>query len=212
MTKIPITQRETVCAVTSLIVVCVCLTLGAGPAAAQNPRIQVGGHVSVLRLSELDTTDVGVGASIVGPLTPVVAIDGALTWIPGDDGADALERQHRTLGLIGLRATAVNGTVQLFARGRLGFLRFGEQDSVVCILIFPTPLGCRLATGYTAFAADLGGGASIGLGSSGHVRLNIEAGDLLVRYGLETLRPEGEITDGFVGHNPLVTIGLGWQF
>jgi hypothetical protein len=195
-------------------VVWVGLTLGAWPAAAQNTGIQVGGQVSILRLSELDTTDVGVGAQIVGPLTPVVAIDGALTWIPGarDVDVDALESQHRTLGLIGLRATAVNGNVQFFARGRVGFLRFGEQDAVVCIAIFPTPLGCRLAAGYSAFAADFGGGASIGLASSGHLRVNIEAGDLLVRYGLEALRPRGEVTDGFVGHNPLVSVGLGWQF
>ena len=52
----------------------------------------------------------------------------------------------------------------------------------------------------------------MGLGSSGQLRLNIEAGDLLVRYGLEVLRPGGEITDGFVSHNPLVSIGLGWRF
>jgi hypothetical protein len=34
----------------------------------------------------------------------------------------------------------------------------------------------------------------------------------MVRYGLTAYRPRGEITDGVVGHNPLVSVGLGWQF
>jgi hypothetical protein len=108
--------------------------------------------------------------------------------------------------------TGAKGDVEFFARGRVGFLRFGEEDSVVCIAIFPVPLGCRLATGYTALASDFGGGADIGLGSNGRLRVHIEAADLLLRYALEALRPRGEITDGFVGHNPLISIGLGWRF
>ena len=198
----------------SLIVTCVFVTVGSSTAIAQTRGVETGGHVSILRLSEFDSTDVGVGAHVIGHLMSVVAIDGALTWFPGarDFEEDGLVSQHRTLGLVGIRATVGKGDVQFFARGRVGFLRFGERDSAVCIAIFPTPLACRLATGYTAFASDFGGGASVGLGSSGQLRVNIEAGDLLVRYGLEALRPRGEITDGFVGHNPLLAIGLGWRF
>lgn len=190
------------------------LTLGAPPAAAQNAGVETGGHVSLLRLSELETTDAGVGAHVVWPLTSVVAIDGAFTWFVGtrDSEADALESPHRTLGLAGLRASLGNGDVEFFARARVGFFRFGEQDSVVCIAIFPPPLGCGLATGYTALASDFGGGASIGLGSSGQLRVHIEAGDLLVRYKLQAFRAKGEITDGFVGHNPLMSFGLSWRF
>jgi hypothetical protein len=198
----------------SLIVTCVFLTVGSSTAIAQTRGVETGGHVSILRLKEFDSTDVGVGAHVIGHLMSIVAIDGALTWFPGDGDfeANALESQHRTLGLVGLLGSIAKGDVEFFARARVGFLRFGEQDSAVCIAIFPIPLGCRLATGYTAFASDFSGGASAGLGSSGQLRLTIEAGDLLVRYGLEALRPRGEITDGFVGHNPLVNIGLGWRF
>jgi hypothetical protein len=198
----------------SLIVICVFVTVGSSTTVAQNRGVETGGDVSILRLSEFDSTDVGVGAHMIGHLKSVVAIDGALTWFPGarDFEEDALESQHRTLGLLGIRATIGKGEIQFFARGRVGFLRFGERDSAVCIAIFPTPLACRLARGYTAFAADFGGGASVGLGGSDQLRVNIEAGDLLVRYGLEVLRPRGEITNGFVGHNPLVSVGLGWRF
>lgn len=200
--------------ISSLIVIWITLTIGSSSAVAQSSGVEIGGHGSILRLSELKTTDAGVGAHAIWPLTSVVAIDGAFTWFPGarDFQADVLERQHHALGLVGLRATVGNGRVEYFARGRVGFLRFGERDSVVCIAIFPTPLLCRLAIGYTAFASDFGGGASIGVGSSGQLRVDIEAGDLAVRYGLEASRPGGEITDGFVGHNPMVSIGLGWRF
>jgi hypothetical protein len=190
------------------------MTVGSSTAVAQNRRFETGGHVSILRLSEFDSTNVGVGAHVIGHLTSVVAIDGALTWFPGtgDFDTNALERQRRILGLVGLRTSVARGDVEFFARARAGFLRFGEQDSAVCVATFPIPLGCRLATGYTAFASDFGGGASVGFGSSGQLRVNIEAGDLLVRYGLEAVRPRGETTDGFVGHNPLVSIGLSWRF
>ena len=47
------------------------LALGASPASAQGLGIEAGGHVSVLRLSEFETTDVGVGAGVLWPVTPV---------------------------------------------------------------------------------------------------------------------------------------------
>ena len=102
--------------------------------------------------------------------------------------------------------------MNLFARGRAGFLRFGSEPATACILIFPTPLVCQLAGGYTAFAADLGGGASVALIPSRRLRASVAAGDLMVRYGLQALRPNGTATDGFISHNLLVTIGAVWQF
>jgi len=200
--------------VASLMALCVATAIGSSTAAAQNRHVEVGGHVSILRVSEFDVTDVGVGASVVWPLTPVVAIDGAFTWFPGagDGEADQFENQHRTLGLVGLRAAITHRDVELFARARAGLLRFGDQGSVVCIAIVPVPLGCQLAAGYTAFAAGFGAGVSVGLAPAGRLRVRIEAGDLLVRYGLDAERAQGQITEGFLSHNPLVTIGLGWRF
>jgi hypothetical protein len=129
-----------------------------------------------------------------------------------DVAAAVLKNQHRALGLIGVRAMVGSEGVELFARGRGGFLRFGEQGPTVCIAIFPPPLSCRLSAGYTAFASHFGAGASVTLGSSGRLRVHIEAGDLLVRYGVQSFRPSGEINDGFVSHNLLVSVGLGWRF
>ena len=48
--------------------------------------------------------------------------------------------------------------------------------------------------------------------NDGRLRLRFDIGDLLVRYNLAALRPNGESTDGFVGHNFLTSIGVDWRF
>jgi hypothetical protein len=198
----------------TMLIVLMAVMAGSSRAMAQTPAAEIGGHVGVLRLSELDTTDTGVGADAVWHVAPAFAIDGAFTWFPGSDASTGGlgRRQQRTLGLAGVRTGVTAGTVDLFARARGGFLRFGSEPATVCILIFPTPLSCQLAAGYTAFAAEVGGGASVGLIPSGRLRASLEAGDLMVRYGFTSFRPGGTTSDGFLSHNLLLTIGAAWRF
>jgi hypothetical protein len=198
----------------SALIVLAVLTVGSSRAAAQTGAVEVGGHVGVLRLSELDTTDSGIGADVVWHFAPSLAVDGAFTWFPGADpfSGGSSRRQDRALGLAGLRAGVTAGSVDLFARARAGYLRFSQGPPTVCIAIFPTPLVCQLSGGYTAFAADFGGGASVGLTPSGRLRATVEAGDLLVRYGFMSLRPNGGTTDGFISHNLLISFGAAWRF
>jgi hypothetical protein len=197
---------------------CTAVFVRTASAAAQpaDGNVEVGGHFAALRLSQFDTTDAGVGLHAMWPIVTGLAVDGALTWFPGDDefDADSFSAQSRMLGLAGLRVGTDLGRVMVYGRGRAGLLRFAEQDNVACIAIFPVPLSCRLATGHTAFAGDLGAGASLGLGSDDRLQLRLEASDLIVRYDvdIEVRRPNGEVSDGFVGHNLLVQIGLGWRF
>ena len=124
---------------TALIVVWASLALGSSPAAAQNSGVETAGHLSILRLSELETTDVGVEADVIWPIASGVAVDSSFTWFPAerdDVNAAALENQHRALGLIGVRAIGGSDDVELFARGRAGFLRFGEQGPTVASPFF----------------------------------------------------------------------------
>ena len=188
------------------------VSAGSSQAMAQTHGAEVGGHVDVLRLSELSATDAGVGPDVAWRFSPSLAIDGSLTWYPSASTAGSSQHQQRTLGLAGVRTGVTAGTVDLFARARGGFLRFGSQPTTVCILIFPPPLSCQLAAGYTAFAADVGGGASVALIPSGRLRASVGAGDLMVRYGFQALRPSGTTTEGFISHNLLLTIGATWQF
>jgi hypothetical protein len=189
----------------------------ASPAAAQPfyPPLEVGGHVSVLHLSEFDAPGAALGVDFARSVGHGLALDGSLTAFLGDRQLRPtllFWDRWRILGLIGARAGRAWGRLEGSAHARAGFLRFTSGDSVVCTATFPTPLDCRLAAGYTAFAADVGGGVSVALNGSGRRRLRIEVSDLLVRYGVEATRPGGEVTDGFTSHNLLVNVGMAWRF
>ena len=210
-------NRSSVYRLSRVLIVCAAaITLDAPHAAAQTSEsgVEIGGHLNVLRINEFEITDLGLGVDAALQLTPRIAIDGTLAWFPGETEfeIDSIASQHRVLGLVGARSGITRGRIDMYGRGRLGFLRFGEQDSVICTLIFPATLGCRLASGYTALAVDLGGGISTRLTNDGRFRFRVDIGDLLVRYNLAALRPNGESTDGFVGHNLLTSIGVDWRF
>ncbi len=185
------------------------------PAVAQDaPSLELAAQVATLRLSEFDTTDVGIGVNAAWRLTPLLAVDGALSWFPGsDDDEQRIERQGRVLGLAGLRAGVQSGPLELFGRVRPGFLRFSGQDNVACILIFPVPLECQVLGGQTSFVTEIGGGVRVAVGETRRMFVSFDLGDLLVRYGSESLRPNGDVSeDGFVSHNLTANVGVGWKF
>ena len=187
----------------------------AGPAFAQERRVELGGQVTTLRLSEFETTDAGVGVMAGWRLNPVLAVDGALSWFPGgdDDGFPRVDRQQRVLGLAGIRAGVRSGALELYARARPGFLRFDAEDNVPCIAIFPPPLDCQVLTGHTSFVTELGGGVRIGLGAERRTFLSFDISDLLVRYGRQAIRRGERISeDGFVSQNLAAGVGIGWTF
>jgi len=188
----------------------------AGPVFAQTPEgtVDIGGHVSGLRLKEFDVTDTGIGINATWQATPIIALDGAFTWFPGNDGTAGrrIEHQQRVLGVIGARTGIRRGPVELFGRARGGFLRFSELDGAVCVAVttVPLPLECQIATGYTAFVTDFGGGISVA--ATRRLRVHVDAGDLMVRYGQEAHRSNGELANGFVSHNVQVSTGVVWRF
>lgn len=198
----------------------VCLAAGnaftAAAAFAQtDSRVDVGVQLNTLRLGEFDTTDVGIGVEGAWRIAPLLAIDGALSWLPGngDDGAPQVEDQGRLLGLIGVRSGVQRGPVEVFGRVRPGFLRFSDESPVPCILIFPPPLTCQVLGGKTTFVTEIGGGLRFSLGQAQRAYISFDIGDLLVRYDGPAIRPDGSVSDdGFVSHNLLTSVGVGWRF
>jgi hypothetical protein len=192
----------------------VAVALGASRADAQPAAgsVDIGPNLSVLRLSELDTTDVGIGVDASWHLMPRITIDGSLALFPGSGDDTSLSDQRRVLGLVGVRSGITRGRVDIYGRGRVGFLNFGEAGPFACSLIYPAPLSCQLAAGYTAFAVDLGGGAIVPVDSEGKWRVRVDVGDLIVRYGLDAIRSNGRVTDGFLSHNLLFSAGLVFKF
>ena len=197
----------------------VCLLLlglaGARAAAAQDQgSFEFGGQLATVRLGEFDAGDVGIGVNGAWRVTPLFAVEGALSWFPGGDAEeDRIKGQQKLLGLVGVRAGIQRGPLELFARARPGFLRFSGEDNVPCILIFPVPLECQLLAGQTSFVTEIGAGAHVAVGRSQRMFVSFDIGDLLVRYGSESLRPNGEVSeDGFVSHNLVANVGVGWKF
>jgi hypothetical protein len=43
-------------------------------------------------------------------------------------------------------------------------------------------------------------------------RVRLEIGDLMVRYGNEAHRSNGELSEGFISHNKQVSTGVMWRF
>jgi hypothetical protein len=196
--------------------VAVFVALASTPALAQtsNGNMELGAHVAVLRISEFDITDAGVGLNATFRATPILSVDGSLTWFPGNDDSTGrrVASQQRSLGLVGARWGIRRGAIELTGRVRAGFLRFSPVDQAACIAInaVPRPLECQIATGYTAFATDIGGGVLVTAGD--RVRVRVDAGDLTVRYGEEARRPNGNPTEGLTSHNLQVGAGLIWRF
>lgn len=188
------------------------------PVVAQPAAGDFGGHATVLSLGEFETTGVGAGVQASWEVTPRLTVDGIVSVFPGDGGNDgsAIERSGKVLGLVGVRTGQTFGRLQLYARVRPGFLNFAARDSVACILIVPAPLSCRIAGGYTAFATEIGGGVRVALDANNRLQLNVDVGDLLVRYAPDgQFRRDadlGEIVDSTVANNLIVNIGLGWRF
>jgi hypothetical protein len=72
----------------------------------------------------------------------------------------------RVEGLFGVTAGVTIDRVRPFARFRPGFLAVRESPApFACILIYPSPLECVLASGRTLLAVDVGGGVDVALSS-----------------------------------------------
>ena len=114
-----------------LILCAATITLDAPRAAAQTsePGVEIGGQLNVLHISEFEITDLGPGVDAAWHLTPRIAIDGMLAWFPGETKFEiySIASQHRVLGLVGVRSGVTRGRIDMYGRGRLGFLRSGEK-------------------------------------------------------------------------------------
>jgi len=85
------------------------------------------------------------------------------------------------------------------------------SEPFACILIFPPPLACALASGRTLFALDVGGGVEVYATPKTFVR--VDAGDLLLKYPGPVF--DNTLTaqqNGFFSHNFRFAAGAGWRF
>lgn len=177
-------------------------------AQSETPKLELGAHLSALRISELDDTNLGVGGRVTFNLNQRVALEAEMTFFPGDLGG---VRSNRTLGLFGVKAGQRWDKFGLFGKARPGFINFSNESStIICPAVVPTPLSCWLAAGGAEFALDYGGVAEYYPSRGTVVRFDV--GDTLIRYRGPFGRPNGQAADNLNSHNLQVNVGFGLRF
>jgi len=137
--------------------------------------------LAVALSSQFDASDAGVGARIAWQPVEMVGIEAEVVHYPRDFPDPRPFSRARLEGLFGATVGPRLDRIRPFARLRSGFVSVREApEPFACILIFPPPLACALASGDTLLALDAGGGLDITVSSRTFVRM--DAGDRMLRY------------------------------
>ena len=117
------------------------------------------------------------------------AVEAEVNFFPSVEtvGANFLDESHNLQGLFGVKFGKRFEKAGIFAKARPGFLSQSKGDlqfptqGVVCIAIFPPPVGCFQAVSKTHFAFDVGG--VVELYPSKRTVIRFDAGDTIVHFG-----------------------------
>jgi hypothetical protein len=139
-------------------------------------------------------------------------MEAEINLYPGDFPGSRPFSRGRVEALFGMTVAAPLGRVRPFARLRSGFVTMREApEPFPCIAIFPPPLGCRLASGATLLAIDVGGGVEIP--ATSRTFLRVDAGDRLLRYQGPAFDENARVRErSFFGHDFRFAAGAGVRF
>ena len=122
--------------------------------------------LAVALSSQFDASDAGVGARIAWQPVEMVGIEAEVVHYPGDFPDPPPFSRARLEGLFGATVGPRLDRVRPFVRLRSGFVSVrAAPEPFPCILIFPPPLACALASGDTLLALDAAGGLDITVSS-----------------------------------------------
>jgi len=171
-------------------------------------RFEVGAQLSTAVWNEFDETDIGVGGRFAWHPIGTVGIEAEINVYPEEFAFSS----SRVEGLFGVTVGPRFDRVRPFAKLRSGFLTVGDAPRpFACVLIYPPPLSCELASGRTLATFDLGGGVEVSLTPRTFVRL--DAGDRLVKYPGPVIDRDRVVQDdSFFGHDFRFAIGAGLRF
>ena len=181
------------------------------PALAAAQRLDVGVHASFVNSGEFDDTSIGVGGRVAWYPASWLGAEAELTVYPNDLGDVRAFSSSQREGLFGVTVGPRLGWVRPFLRFRPGFVTLAEAPApFACILIFPPPLACQLASGGTLAAIDFGGGVQFG---GRGVFLRVDIGDRMVRYPGPVFDSQLQVrNEKFWGHDSRVAVGAGVGF
>jgi hypothetical protein len=188
--------------------------IGQANAAAQaGEPIEVGAQLVVAGISELDSSDVGIGGHVTWFPWKWVGAEAELNYFPSALPNDPVEvTANRLEGLFGVVIGPRRGVWRPTARIRPGFLQVASAQQVaVCILIYPPPASCALTAGETLFALEFGAGVEFYMPGRTFVRLDV--GDRMLKYQGPAIDNEHRVHDGdYYRHDFRLAVGGGWRF
>ena len=181
-------------------------------AQADAPRFELGVQVPFTRSSEFDRGDVGVGGRLAWQPGGWIGIEGEIALYPREFPDGIPFSRRRVEGLFGATVGPTFARIRPFAKLRSGFLNLQKAPGpIACILIYPPPLSCQLASGRTLLAFDLGGGVE--LFTSPKTFARVEAGDRILKYpGPAFDRSFTRRDDAFFSHDFRFAAGAGFRF
>jgi hypothetical protein len=159
---------------------------------SETPKVEIGAHYTLLRFSDFDTTDSGVGGRITYNVSDNFGLETEFNFFPQErlNFANLTSPDsRRTQGLFGVKYGVRSEKVGVFGKLRPGFIRFGEGATIP---------GARA----TEFALDLGG--VVELYPSRPVALRLDVGNTLIRFG--------SLGGGFTSNNLQITTGVAFRF
>ena len=168
------------------------LVIAVGAAFGQSapPRVEVGGQLNVLRLSDSSDINVGLGGRVTFDLARWVSVEGEYQFIPSDeleftsvttDGSVAGLRyeRRRSTGLFGVKAGYRGERVGLFAKVRPGFTVLADRGldclGDVCALML-------LAVPEYRFEFALDFGSVVEIYPSTRWLARVDVGSLMIRH------------------------------
>ena len=172
-------------------------------------RFEAAAQIATAHSSEFDANDTGVGGRFAWHPTALIGAEAEMNVYPRGFPSASSFSSSRIEGLFGVTVGPRFARIRPFGKLRPGFLSFHGQP-VVCILIFPPPLSCVLATGRTVFALDAGGGVEVFATERTVVRVDV--GDRLLKYPGPSFRNGRATEDSFVSHDVRLSAGAGLRF
>jgi len=139
---------------------------------SETPKVEVGVQYSLLRLTDADVTDSGVGGRVTLNTSDNFSLESEFNFFPQErvNFANGLgtATSRRMQGLFGAKYGVRTEKFGVFGKVRPGFVRFGEGSS---------PIG----TAATEFALDIGG--VFELYPTRPIALRFDVGNTLIRFG-----------------------------
>jgi len=172
------------------------------------PKLELGGQFVMMRFGVFNETDPGVGGRITYYVHPHIALESEVNFFHGDfEGGLARVSSWRTQWLSGVKAGVRSERVGMFGKFQAGLIHFGRASSpIICLAVFPVPLGCQVAAGKTDPAFDLGGVFEVYPSRRSLIRFDLS--DNIIRYrGSFFKNPKGA-----THHNLKFNLGVGFRF